>query len=770
MERGTHLHYATSISEYKPCCMILLKTALQSAWRIILLTFLTVNLSLAQPAAIFNLYFDLDQDELTVEAIERLDQAVTALAKPQAYRAVLIGHTDQQGSLVYNQDLSERRAEQVKTFLVENGFTPDQVQYSGKAFLDLMIDQENEAAYAKNRRVSVIIEKDYRNVPSNYYYLSAQQSTSLKDARSGTQIDIPEDAFATADGVTFEGEVILMYREFRDYADFMASDLPMNFDGGERGQYYFNSTGMFEMRAFDQDGKPLAIKKGKSIDMAFTQSQLAPGAQVWRFDDEKNRWQNGEDQVTFTGETEKVTVPVDTIDRLLDSLYLGVVSQMAIKSDVFLEQLNTAYERIPEIIGSTVAYSNKYSPLLDGNNFRTRFRGRNVRGLYAGTHYIGHLDSAAVMENPMYYNIEPKEVEETSSSIIIQFEDLSGENPEWSSLAGVSWRIRKKDLKVKKLDKEQLLDKYADIRVSHQKRMRHFRLQLKSGDKVISIPAVLHKMNGQTANRKTRELAFNQYRKDLRVRRKAFDQKVKDQSDELNYYLTALKLLLPKNLGLNSMQLSFMDIATSVHNIHWRESRMKHYYKDTAGKDPLRIGGRSFLIGQATYLKEHYLNRSISKDHWIALLQAFDPRISYDEVTYVTTYKELDNPVPRFKISSLGVFNFDVLKRFKEEQELMAQFTDEAGQKIDFARVEVINHRLNGLLRYKKGKIHLDLKSPNTLVVYAKDGRVFYLKAEELMKLNLQNRKAYAFTVKDLGDYRSKPSLFRDLLSYTGNS
>ncbi len=175
------------------------------------------------------------------------------------------------------------------------------------------------------------------------------------------------------------------------------------------------------------------------------------------------------------------------------------------------------------------------------------------------------------------------------------------------------------------------------------------------------------------------------------------------------------------------------------------------------------------MVGQANHLHQNYLNRSISKNQWIELLSRFDPRISYDEVTYVTTYKELGNPVPRFKISTLGVFNFDVLKRFKDEQELLAKFKDEAGQGIDYARVEVINHRLNGLLRYTKGKIHLDLKSPNTLVVYAKDGRVFYLKAEELMKLKLKNKEAYAFTVKDLGDYRAKPSLFRDLLSYAGN-
>lgn len=523
------------------------------------------------------------------------------------------------------------------------------------------------------------------------------------------------------------------------------------------------------MRAFATDGSALKLQTGKSVDLAFTQSQVEAGSQVWQFNDEENRWQNGEDQVTFTREKEKIRVPVDTIDRLLDSLYLGVVAETAIQSDAFLGLLNKAYSRIPEIINSTAAYSDGYSPLLDGNSFRTRFRGRNVRNLYAGTHYVGHLNSTEVYNNPLFYNIEVRELEETPSAILVQVQDLSGENPEWGALAGASWKIRKKDLKAKKLNKEEFISKYADVRITHQKRMRHFRLQLKNGDKVISLPAVLVKLDSQYANRKERKIAYNQYRNDLRVRRKAFDQALEQEAEELNYYLTALKLLLPKDLGLDSMEYAFMETAVAQHKIHWKESRMKRFYDDSAGKDPLRIGGRSFLVGQAAYLEKNYLNRAISKEHWIELLKGFDPRISYDLVTYVTTYKELGNPIPRFNISTLGVFNFDVLKRFKEEQELMARFKDEAGQSIDYARVEVINHRLNGLLRYKKGKIHLDLKSPNTLVVYAKDGRVFYLKAKELMQLNLKHKDAYAFTVKDLGDYRAKPSLFRELLAYSGN-
>lgn len=67
------------------------------------------------------------------------------------------------------------------------------------------------------------------------------------------------------------------------------------------------------------------------------------------------------------------------------------------------------------------------------------------------------------------------------------------------------------------------------------------------------------------------------------------------------------------------------------------------------------------------YLEKNYLNWVILKEYWIELFKGFDFCILYDLVIYVIIYKEFGNLILCFNISIFGVFNFDVLKCFKEE-------------------------------------------------------------------------------------------------------
>jgi len=67
--------------------------------------------------------FDFDKAELRAEARPALEKLVTVLKSyPSAKtRATIEGHTDSKGDEKYNQKLSERRAESVRRWLVENG-------------------------------------------------------------------------------------------------------------------------------------------------------------------------------------------------------------------------------------------------------------------------------------------------------------------------------------------------------------------------------------------------------------------------------------------------------------------------------------------------------------------------------------------------------------------------------------------------------------------------------------------------------------------------
>ena len=76
--------------------------------------------------------FDFDQANLRPEGKAMLED-LTRVLQGATYEVILaIGHADRIGSTKYNQNLSVRRAETVKKYLVEKGIAPNRVYAEGK--------------------------------------------------------------------------------------------------------------------------------------------------------------------------------------------------------------------------------------------------------------------------------------------------------------------------------------------------------------------------------------------------------------------------------------------------------------------------------------------------------------------------------------------------------------------------------------------------------------------------------------------------------------
>ena len=76
--------------------------------------------------------FDFDKSDLKPEGKAMLDD-LTRVLQGAKYEVILaIGHTDRIGSLPYNQKLSVRRAEAVKSYLVGKGIEPNRIYAEGK--------------------------------------------------------------------------------------------------------------------------------------------------------------------------------------------------------------------------------------------------------------------------------------------------------------------------------------------------------------------------------------------------------------------------------------------------------------------------------------------------------------------------------------------------------------------------------------------------------------------------------------------------------------
>ena len=62
------------------------------------------------------------------------------------------GHTDNEGTVAYNQQLSTNRAKAVYDYLIEAGINKERLQFKGYGFNQPIADNNTEAGRAKNRR------------------------------------------------------------------------------------------------------------------------------------------------------------------------------------------------------------------------------------------------------------------------------------------------------------------------------------------------------------------------------------------------------------------------------------------------------------------------------------------------------------------------------------------------------------------------------------------------------------------------------------------
>jgi outer membrane protein OmpA-like peptidoglycan-associated protein len=102
-----------------------------------------------------NIPFELNSSALQPQASEQLKQLELALASPTLGndRFIVAGHTDAKGRAEYNKQLSLRRAETVKRFLVDKGIDPkrlDTVGYGSEKLLS-----PNNPEDPSNRRVEI---------------------------------------------------------------------------------------------------------------------------------------------------------------------------------------------------------------------------------------------------------------------------------------------------------------------------------------------------------------------------------------------------------------------------------------------------------------------------------------------------------------------------------------------------------------------------------------------------------------------------------------
>jgi outer membrane protein OmpA-like peptidoglycan-associated protein len=102
--------------------------------------------------------FASNQAVLLPEAQTRLVQVADAMLATKERTAIVEGHTDSRGSPSHNVDLSQRRADAVRSFLVSRGYDPDRITAHGLGKVRPIADNNSAEGRANNRRVEIVVE------------------------------------------------------------------------------------------------------------------------------------------------------------------------------------------------------------------------------------------------------------------------------------------------------------------------------------------------------------------------------------------------------------------------------------------------------------------------------------------------------------------------------------------------------------------------------------------------------------------------------------
>jgi outer membrane protein OmpA-like peptidoglycan-associated protein len=103
--------------------------------------------------------YELDQSILSTSMERSLDNIMAQMRKTYGSNISIVceGHTCNVGNNAYNTKLGQKRAEEVRKFLIHKGFNPNKVTATSKGQYLPVVPNTNEANQKRNRRVTLII-------------------------------------------------------------------------------------------------------------------------------------------------------------------------------------------------------------------------------------------------------------------------------------------------------------------------------------------------------------------------------------------------------------------------------------------------------------------------------------------------------------------------------------------------------------------------------------------------------------------------------------
>ncbi len=226
----------------------------------------------AQKTITAQINFDHNSYTLSETAQQQLDKLILVSNDAITFQYRLIGHTDSDGDVPYNQELSKNRCESVQHYLMTKGVTNESIDLNYLGEHSPLADNLTDEGKSANRRVEIVLRYEIiKTATALYEYFekkSVQQFTinPAKDnnitAENGSIIRIPVDAYTYEDGSPLNGQAIdIKIDEAITPAAMLLYRLNTSNDNTA-----LSTGGMIRVEV-SANGRKLKMKAGKAVDV-----------------------------------------------------------------------------------------------------------------------------------------------------------------------------------------------------------------------------------------------------------------------------------------------------------------------------------------------------------------------------------------------------------------------------------------------------------------------------------------------------------------------
>ncbi|MGM0578178.1 MAG: OmpA family protein [Myxococcota bacterium] len=101
--------------------------------------------------------FDVDDAEIRSRGVDDLERVDRFLAEVPDAEIEVVGHTDALGTAGYNEDLSRRRADAVRMWLVMHGFPGERISATGRGEMEPIDSNDSEIGRQANERIDIVV-------------------------------------------------------------------------------------------------------------------------------------------------------------------------------------------------------------------------------------------------------------------------------------------------------------------------------------------------------------------------------------------------------------------------------------------------------------------------------------------------------------------------------------------------------------------------------------------------------------------------------------